>query len=92
MRIISARHAAALVLLGWYLMVPPSTDGGKSFDVRAPLSRWSDMDSFDTARECKNALGREASQTAKRFGLLSVEALREGGSRCIASDDPRLAK
>lgn len=41
-------HAAALALLGWYLMVP--LVGG---DASAPLSQWRTIDSFDTAQECR---------------------------------------
>ena len=47
------RHAAALALVGWYLMVPPAERGGKQLDYHAPLSTWSIMQSFDTAQSCE---------------------------------------
>jgi hypothetical protein len=36
------RHAAALALVGWYLMTPPNTgyDPPRSRDDGAPLSKW----------------------------------------------------
>ena len=32
------RHAAALALVGWFLMIPPNTGGSR--DEGAPLSKW----------------------------------------------------
>jgi hypothetical protein len=43
-------HAAALALLGWYLIMPP-----KGYP-KAPLTCWSHMWSFDTAKECQKML------------------------------------
>ena len=43
------RHAAALALVGWYLMVPPLSNPS------APLSKWNLYRSYDTARECEVA-------------------------------------
>jgi hypothetical protein len=47
------RHAAALALVGWYLMVPPTTDG--KIDNSAPLSQWDIRSSFDSAATCEQA-------------------------------------
>jgi hypothetical protein len=48
------RHAAALTLVGWYLMLPP-TDGTGRFrlNLDAPIARWEIDTGFDTARECE---------------------------------------
>lgn len=67
----NARHAAALALVGWYLMVPPFKPNDMhrpSFTLRslearilnldAPLSKWEIYVPSDSADEC------EASKTA----------------------------
>jgi hypothetical protein len=49
------RHAAALVLVGWYLMVPPielTRSGERAFNFYAPVSQWYCWDFYQTAREC----------------------------------------
>jgi hypothetical protein len=48
------RHAAALVLLGWYLMVPP-TNGPNGFDVDVPLSWWRTLGLYASAEQCEQA-------------------------------------
>ncbi len=56
------RHAAALALVGWYLMMPPPQfdpathlpNGGPNLD--APLSDWRNEGSFDSAKECQAGL------------------------------------
>ena len=52
------RHAAALALVGWYLMVPPlaGTKQHPGLDTNAPISHWSIYKSFDTAKACETAL------------------------------------
>ena len=53
------RHAAALALVGWYLMVPPATapngTKGAKLMTDAPLSRWFMHGSFDSAKQCEEA-------------------------------------
>jgi len=55
------RHAAALALVGWYLMVPPQNAHWQEkrqplYNSNAPLSEWDIDESFDTAAECQAAL------------------------------------
>jgi hypothetical protein len=58
------REAAAITLLGWYLMIPPlSQKGPDSFglppDTSAPYSKWiynQVRDHFDSEDDCKNEL------------------------------------
>jgi hypothetical protein len=76
------RRAAALVLVGWYLMLcdPSTADIMPSFGCHIQKS-------FDTAKECEEARGKavlppqptteEKKQTKHDF-------------RCLATDDPRL--
>lgn len=59
------RHAAALAVMGWYLMVPiPGGKIGKGpfFDVGLvnfdlSLSKWSTVKAVDTADDCQSVLG-----------------------------------
>ena len=60
-----SRHAAALALVGWYLMTPPLrspqsvhwNEGKPQQDTLtpAPLSQWRTVNSFDSASECREA-------------------------------------
>jgi hypothetical protein len=45
------RHAAALFLLGWYLMAPPFDPKGNVIED-APLAKWEILGSFDGADKC----------------------------------------
>ena len=54
-----SRHAAALALVGWYLLSPPFINDKTHrslFAVKAPLSQWYMLEVFDTAKECEKAL------------------------------------
>jgi len=82
----SPRRAAALALLGWYLMMPPLTPDGKQIDSGAPLAQWDTRLGFDTADDCMKSLLALIKDKSK--GALGRQQL--GHSRCIASDDPRL--
>ena len=99
-------HAAALALVGWYLMAPPSVlttdDRGKSIpfaDQSAPLSHWRIVQSFDSAARCQKAaaelLDASLSVKPKRPETRSEVGARLGWAmayKCVATDDPRLAK
>jgi hypothetical protein len=93
------RHAAALALVGWYLMTPPPGPSGKP-DFSAPLSEWSHMAAFDGAATCKKEHDSEfksaqkAPMDVKNEDDLEVRDLASAvkASRCIATDDPRLRK
>jgi hypothetical protein len=62
----NVRHAAAIALVGWYLMAPPIRPGWH-FDrdwrltdrpwvhSNLPLSRWDVLKSYETAMECEAA-------------------------------------
>jgi hypothetical protein len=72
------RHAAAVALVGWYLMIPPlahtgKTPGDMGFDTSAPISKWtfSAVDHFDTEEECNAELKNRQFSTeanARRAG------------------------
>jgi hypothetical protein len=100
-----ACHAAALALVGWYLMVPP----GREFN--APFKYWLQQGSFDSAKEC--AAGKDAysyhyhhmstkewndwaawyyEKYKQPLDRAILKIFQEGAdhSLCIATDDPRL--
>src|ERR1039457_3827850 len=52
------RHAAALALVGRYLMVPPHPTA-TTLDSDAPLSKWRVYEVFDTAVTCNTAQASE---------------------------------
>ncbi len=84
-------HAAALALIGWYLLVQPQTRtwwliGEKPYDdaaPAAPLSRWTIERSFDKANVCEAARLAIQQQAGDA-------AIRMGHAVCVASDDRRL--
>lgn len=99
------RHAAALILCGWYLLLPPllgsvGTPGAKVGDD-TPFSMWKTITVYDTASACKDKY-REyawevidiAQQNLKKYGhvqLWDQQRIDQAeAARCIASDDPRL--
>jgi hypothetical protein len=45
------RHAAALALVGWYLLLPPWVAYNK-FDAHVPLSKWEKSGKFETEAAC----------------------------------------
>jgi hypothetical protein len=57
------RHAAALALVGWYLMTPPITGDMKEvwINYKAPLDEWTIIgERFDSKEGCMEALrGRD---------------------------------
>jgi hypothetical protein len=81
------RHAAVLAFVGWYLMVPlcESEDSAK-LHADVPLADWVYVDSFDTAKDCRD----EALKEEKRHAKDPLEADEYGTWECIATDDPRL--
>jgi hypothetical protein len=90
------RHAAALALVGWYLMVPPliEIEGKRKPNLDAPISEWQQVDSFDSADACKQRLDdRLREMRDSTFSNPSdrpVAIWQSQLGECIASDDPRL--
>jgi hypothetical protein len=100
----SLRPAAALVLIGWYFMIPPSIDN------QAPLSQWEVTSSYDSASACEDAVRKSRNQAQAEYDHPSKPpndwnhptkdwpdysrwlAQRFLAARCISTDDPRLAK
>jgi hypothetical protein len=92
-------HTAALALVGWYLMVPPSSDSAVS------LSKWKIVASFDSSEKCegqRTALAQtlqdplEQAETAKEVAKegkvwnRDLALSRSQCAQCISTDDLRL--
>ncbi len=78
------RHAAALALVGWYLMVPPNGGG--------PVSgKWIINSSYDSAKECEKA-GEKLRENTQYVLRRNPDApgIEFMAATCIATDDPRL--
>jgi hypothetical protein len=93
-------HAAALALVGWYLMMAPSSPDHTALVPSAPLSQWKLVGSYDTATQCMKVRSGFIDRVANKVRALGPDgnALGEAGTRestetivkCIATDDPRL--
>jgi hypothetical protein len=91
-RSMKPRHAVALALVGWYLMVPP-TKNVNQIDPSIPLPKWVVLRAFDTADACNEAqdqLRYRVSRLNLRVPVASAASEAAEFSQCIASDDPRL--
>ena len=87
------RHAAALTVVGWYLMVPPFRD--KEYDAKAQLSDWSIVKEFDTEKGCKDYpahLEKLLNEGHHGDGNVRVNKALFDKAQCIAGDDPRVKK
>jgi hypothetical protein len=94
------RHAVALALVGWYLIVPPT---GRTLraGLAVPLSQWITVAAFDRADNCESGkrkglplVEERIKENAKKAGVSAhdsdVQLLAQRLLRCVASDDPRL--
>jgi hypothetical protein len=96
------RHAAALALVGWYLIVPPASDWTKYHKgsngaflhgfPSAPLSRWKRQGDFGSQIECEKARQRLTTRDGQGANQLPTNAKQyfAAHATCVATDDPRL--
>ncbi|SRR6266852_1138209 len=88
--------AAALALVGWYLMVPPHLVGGAA-NYDAPLKDWWIVGSFDQASECAKeqersmSAGEEYRKTYSSDPHRAVAALRALGHRFDLCTDGQMS-
>jgi hypothetical protein len=96
------RGAAALALVGWYLIAPPPRSSDGVIDPKAPLSYWQIVGRFDTLDECRTYPDRlpeimrgfyadhpEISESDKRNDDAATKSSL-AKSQCLTTDDPRL--
>jgi hypothetical protein len=89
------RHAAALALVGWYLIFPPQKSDGWS-DYNAPLRKWIVSGyPYDNAQSCQDHLrGLRAMASTMPHSLLR-DHFRDDFSRAkcaMLPDDPFFKK
>lgn len=72
-------HAALVVVVGWYALVPPAAD------LQAPLAKWDHFRSFDTAKECEEMMIEYVRKLPRNDWYKQAERVR-----CIDSADRRL--
>ena len=78
------RHAAALLLLGWYLLIP-SPAMVEARRTGPPLSRWYHLGVYDTKDDCANMIATKLAQQQNES-----ERWRYSKAICVDSDDPRM--
>jgi len=89
-----SRHAAALALVGWYLITPPTNPTG--VHPSQPLSKWvvyQDYDSFPTCLAAETELRRRGKQDPDVTPTLQFpprQLQQFAAALCVAADDPRL--
>ena len=49
-----SHHAAALALVGWYLMLPPVDISTGRYVEEAPIAAWRRLVEYDTVAKCEN--------------------------------------
>ena len=95
------RHAAALALVGWYLMAPPFDRVTLTFRTDVPVSEWDNLRAvhlhwegeFDSKNECEEfktqnvAFLRNWNPKYRGDGTQYRQLML---GECIASNDPRL--
>jgi hypothetical protein len=94
------RHAAALGLLGWYLLLPPyrskETRGpvalrsaraaSEIFNFDAPLSKWEKKEPFESERDCENEKNKLYEEQLTEF----AKARRQREKRALGHEITRL--
>ncbi|HUO04601.1 MAG TPA: hypothetical protein VMU16_05330 [Candidatus Binataceae bacterium] len=85
------RHATALALVGWYLMMPPTGRDHPMGNANAPLSQWIKRPTmYRDKEECEHVLDRHRRMTNSKNRQIAVKFYKQ--AQCVASDDPRLKK
>ncbi len=94
---------AIALIVGWYLMTPPTIPGRWDIgDLDAPIRRWAQRDSYDSASACRddrqkyvnsyleetNNKDNHFNANQKAYGNLMAWLYANG--LCIEADDPRL--
>ena len=97
------RHAAALALVGWYLIAPPIRSSVEPklerydesdydyLDEHAAYPDWKLISVLNTEAECERVRAFAKERVAEDVLLDTEPELQQlGKEECLASDDPRL--
>jgi hypothetical protein len=83
------RHAVALALVGWYLLMPPTTHDHPSGNVDAPLAQWAKRPTtYRDKAEREHVLDQQRRLWNAKNRQLKVRFYKQG--QCVAANDPRL--
>jgi hypothetical protein len=91
LNVMKLRYAAALALVGWYLILAPPESFKDHRYHGEPLGMWIRKQTFDTELECKHKLSKGCRKVG--YGGFHPTLGFEGPlcyALCVASDDPRL--
>ena len=84
-----SRHAAALALVGWYLMVPPMGRDYPMGNVDAPLTQWLKRPTtYRDKDECEHVLDRHRRLINSKNKQTAVNFYKQ--AQCVSADDLRL--
>ena len=85
----SIRHAAALAIVGWYMMMPPTGRDYPMGNVDAPLTQWKKRaTTYRDQAECEHVLDRIRRNTNAKNKQTAVRYYKQ--AQCVSADDPRL--
>ncbi len=85
----SIRHAAALAIVGWYMMMPPTGRDYPMGNVDAPLTQWKKRaTTYRDEAECEHVLDRIRRNTNAKNKQTAVRYYKQ--AQCVSADDPRL--
>jgi hypothetical protein len=87
------RHAAALALVGWYLLAPPimHDPGHWHPNLAAPLNQWIVAKSFDSAVQCEKRLADDNNNAENPTALASMtEQMNYMGAGAVWHSDELL--
>jgi hypothetical protein len=99
-------HAAALALMGWYLMGPPFDRVAQTLRTDLPISKWENLAAindarqgeFDSEKRCQNYRDDfltflEQQKPGYRDNAANRVAYQQTQlAECLSSDDSRLAR
>jgi hypothetical protein len=83
------RHAAAIVYVGWCLIMPPVSQDRQSVEENAAFSQWQKIGDYQTAAGCRAELAKLTSLIAGNINYTVIQK-RVLAGKCVADDDPRL--
>jgi hypothetical protein len=83
------RHAAAIALTGWFLMMPPTSSDYPMGNVDAPLSQWTrKVTTYRNEKECAHVLDKQIRLANAKNKQITVKFYKQ--AQCVSEDDPRL--
>ena len=82
-------HAAALAVVGWFLMMPPTSKDFPMGHTDAPLTEWLKKPAtYRNKAECEHVLDKQIRLANARNRQLAVKFYKQ--AQCVSDDDPRL--